>query len=68
MMNMFLFDIVDFLFIGEMLLLKKSYPFFFCTGVYDLIRINLKIFSEICTIINLHDMIQQCIMKFYKDF
>lgn len=40
---MFLFDIVDFLFIGEMLLLKKSYPFFFCTGVYDLIRINLKI-------------------------
>lgn len=48
---MFLFDIVDFLFIGEMLLLKKSYPFFFCTGVYDLIRINLKIFSEICTIL-----------------
>lgn len=47
MMNMFLFDIVDFLFIGEML----SYPFFFCTGVYDLIRINLKIFSEICTIL-----------------
>lgn len=44
-MNMFLFDIVDFLFIGEMLLLKKSYPFFFCMGVYDLIRINLKIFS-----------------------
>lgn len=43
-MNMFLFDIVDFLFIGEMLLLK-TYPFFFCTGVYDLIRIMWNMYN-----------------------